>query len=101
MTVGELLSRISSEELTDWMAYEQMHGPLGPSRGDWHAALLAQVVTSTAWRGKGRRPQVRDFLLTWKGGGDSDPEAMEQLGRKLASRVGGTWTEGRAGGGES
>ncbi|MGW2545167.1 phage tail assembly protein T, partial [Kitasatospora sp. NPDC001574] len=28
------LDRISSAELTDWIAYERITGPIGPERGD-------------------------------------------------------------------
>lgn len=40
MTVAEMLARISSYELTEWAAYEQMTGPLGPS---WRDDVLAAI----------------------------------------------------------
>ena len=44
MTVDELLGRISAAELTEWQAFEQVDGPLGPRRGDQLAALTAYYV---------------------------------------------------------
>lgn len=99
MTVAELLGRISSEELTEWMAYELAEGPLGPARGDWHAALVASNAMNIARRGKGRTAKVTDFLLKWTTRGKSSSSATaassEAMGKMLASRLGGTWTEGR------
>lgn len=98
MTVAEMLGRISGAELADWQAYEEVNGPLGPRRGDWHAALIASTVASTVPRKGKKAPRLADFLLKWKGesrGKVADPAAMEAIGRQLASRMGGTWTEGR------
>ena len=44
MTVAELLSRISSRELTEWAVYERRTGPLGGRRGDIQAAIVAAAV---------------------------------------------------------
>lgn len=105
MTVAELLGRISGAELAEWMAYERAHGPLGPSRGDWQAALLASTIVNVNRGKKSRIAKIGDFLLAWRGGGDaaSTAEETERVGRMLASRLGGTWTEAtvrRATGGE-
>lgn len=101
MTVAELLDRISGEELTEWMAYEAATGPLGPSRGDWLAALVASVVVNTARGRKGREAKVTDFLLKWKTAAPAGPPS-EMLGQMLARRFGGTWDPGAsATGGET
>lgn len=100
MTVAELLDRISSDELTQWQAYELAHGPLGPLRGDWQAALIASTLVAVNRTKKGRQPKVADFLLAWKGNEAQDPKETERVGRMLASRLGGTWTEATVVGGE-
>lgn len=65
MTVAELLERISSAELAEWAAYERVAGPVGPVRGDLHAATVA-ATTANAGRGKkGRKARVRDFMPNW------------------------------------
>lgn len=96
MTVAELLARMSGEELADWLAYEEMEGPLGPGRGDWHAALISTTVANTVPRRKGKaRTKIADMMLKWKGGRSarqSDAQ-MEAIGRDLARRFGGTWEE--------
>lgn len=94
--MAELLARMSGEELADWMAYEELRGPLGPTRGDWQAAVISSTVASTIPRRKGRaRPKVADFLLKWKGSRSARQSAAESeaIGRELAKRVGGTWEE--------
>lgn len=65
MTVRELLSRMDSRELSEWMAYEQVTGPLGSERGDFQAALLATVVANSLKGKKGRRLRLKDFLPKW------------------------------------
>ncbi|PIB03927.1 hypothetical protein B1C81_35360 [Streptomyces sp. HG99] len=61
----ELLARISSSELAEWRAFEQLTGPLGGARGDVQAALIASVIAG-ANRGKGQRaPKVSDFMPRW------------------------------------
>jgi len=47
MTVEELQSRITRLEVLEWLAYERLNGPLGPVRGDYHAALISKVVADS------------------------------------------------------
>ncbi|MEV6544390.1 DUF4035 domain-containing protein [Streptomyces sp. NPDC051665] len=62
MTVADLDSRLASAELTEWMAYEKITGPLGRRRHDIQAATIASTVAN-ANRGKGgKKFEVRDFL---------------------------------------
>ncbi|WP_076784714.1 phage tail assembly protein T [Parafrankia discariae] len=96
MTVGELLARIDSREITAWAAYEQVHGPLGPVRGDYQAALIAATITNMLASKKGVRKKLADFLLEW----DHKPQTWEdQLAavRSMNKALGGTDTtsEGR------
>lgn len=103
MTVAEMLVRMSGQELADWQAYEQAHGPLGPVRGDWQAALIASVIANANRGRKGKQAKMKDFLLAWQSGATRmSAEETERVGAMLASRMGGTWTPPRqvAGGGE-
>ncbi|WP_299542016.1 hypothetical protein [uncultured Streptomyces sp.] len=69
----ELLARCSSEELTEWMAYEHVNGPIGGQRLDVLFAVLAATVSNTA-RGKGQRPkEPKDFLPKWDQGAAKEP----------------------------
>lgn len=61
MTVADLDSRLGSAELTEWMAFEKITGPLGRRRHDIQAAIIAATVAN-ANRGKGKKFEVRDFL---------------------------------------
>jgi len=69
MTVGEMLARVSSSELTEWAAYEQVFGPLGAVRDDIDMAILAATIYNAfAAKGKGKAPE--DFVPSW----DQAPE---------------------------
>jgi hypothetical protein len=61
MTVADLDSRLASAELTEWMAYEKITGPLGRRRHDIQAATIASTVANAS-RAKGHKFSVRDFL---------------------------------------
>ncbi|WUI00202.1 DUF4035 domain-containing protein [Spirillospora sp. NBC_00431] len=65
MTVGEMLARMTSTEVTEWMAYERIAGPLGPARADVQAAIVAATVANANRGKKGRRFHLRDFIPKW------------------------------------
>lgn len=76
MTVGRMLAEISSRELTEWMVYEQIAGPLGPVRGDYQAAQITANILNVN-RGKNRRGKtVGDVLMRWD---DHEPVSAEEL----------------------
>ena len=58
---------MSSRELTSWRAYEEVCGPLGPRRGDYHAAIVAATVINMMKGKKGRRVKPEDLLPPWDG----------------------------------
>lgn len=63
MTVGELLGRISSRELSEWMVYYMLE-PFGAERDNLHAGLVAAMVHNVnrdPKRGKAADPA--DFML--------------------------------------
>ncbi|MFH8369201.1 hypothetical protein [Streptomyces sp. NPDC018031] len=91
MTVAELLSRISSRELTEWAAYEQLTGPLGGRRGDIQAAIIAATVANSQ-RSRGRRAEPADFLPRWGRPRVMTPEAMWAAAVQATTALGGTIT---------
>lgn len=77
MTVGELLDRIDSREIPEWMAYERVAGPLGAARQD---ALFAQLMTLLANvnRPKNKRPyKTEQFVPKWDP--DAPPERKPEM----------------------
>jgi len=71
MTVEELQSRISRLEVLEWLAYERRNGPLGPGRGDYHAALISKVVADSQSK---KRSKLENFFFKWgvKRGGEQN-----------------------------
>lgn len=69
MTVGELLARISSRELGEWMAYYELE-PFGEPRADLRAGIVASTVANTARDARRRaRPfKPQDFMPKFAGG---------------------------------
>lgn len=64
MPVRELLARTSSMELSEWVAYERLTGPLDSRlRGDIAAGIVASTVANSG--GGKRKAKVSDFLPTW------------------------------------
>lgn len=47
----ELGQRISSHELSEWMAYEKVDGPIGDERNDYMSAVIAATFANI-YRGK-------------------------------------------------
>src|SRR5699024_5650184 len=92
MPVGEMLRRTSSAELTEWMAYEQMTGPLGPERQDILFAQLCAVVANSQRGKKDRKAKPKDFLLDWDRG-RGEPQTWQQqksIAQSLNAAFGGT-----------
>jgi hypothetical protein len=59
--VRELLASISSEELTEWMAFDQLD-PFGAQRDNMHAAVIANVL-ATVHAKEGHVFKINDFML--------------------------------------
>lgn len=88
MTVAELDYRMGSAELTEWMAYENMTGPLGRRRHDIQAATIAATIAN-ANRGKGgRKAKISDFLVSY-GRQASTPEQMLEKIKNINRAMGG------------
>lgn len=59
-----MLSRMSSREITEWMAYERVTGPLDVRlRNEITAGIIAATVANSA--GGKRSAKPADFLPTW------------------------------------
>lgn len=61
MTVAEMLDRIDSRELTEWVAYEHMFGPLGSQYADNQLASIEErlvfLTEVTGKRGSKQQPK--------------------------------------------
>lgn len=63
MTVQELLARMSSRELSEWMAYARVE-PFGEERADLRSGIVASILANVH-RPKGRKPlKPEDFVIT-------------------------------------
>ena len=49
----------------EWMAYEREVGPLGPQRGDFHAAEIALGIYNANRGKRGKKLKLTDFILKW------------------------------------
>lgn len=81
---------MSSSELSEWIAYEKVTGPLGAERGDIQAAIIATTVANVN-AGKGRKAKVKDFIPQWdrerKQTWEEQLAMVEKLNRKLGGAV--------------
>ncbi|MFJ6386452.1 DUF4035 domain-containing protein [Streptomyces sp. NPDC091972] len=87
MTVADLDMRLGSAELTEWMAYEKITGPLGRRRHDIQAATIASTVAN-ANRGRGKRFAVHDFIPAY-GLERQGPQEMLATIRSINRSMGG------------
>lgn len=88
MPVRELLSRTSSRELTEWMAYERVTGPLDSRlRTDIAAGIVAATVHNA--QGAKRKAKPSDFLPTWFKRRKSAAELWQEV-LKANSALGGS-----------
>lgn len=84
-TVAELGAALTSAELTEWLAYEQLE-PWGEERMDWRFAVLDSLLANQ-WRGRGDRPVMPEaFVPDFDGG-------REALERERAAAAWGRWAQ--------
>lgn len=89
MSVSELLASMSASELAEWMAYEEITGPLGPERGDIHAGIIASTIANVN-RKKGKRPyKPQEFMPTWDRPRANTPQQMANFLKSLTLGLGG------------
>lgn len=84
MPVGEMLARMSSQELTAWQAFDQVE-PVGPRRGDYHAALIASLIANVNRDPKRQPYRLEQFLLFQP----RTPQPPEVLRAKFLAAIGG------------
>lgn len=81
-TVAELLETLSPDELTEWLAFERLTGPIGPERADLQAALTPATVLSM-FRGKGEGAvNPADLVPGW-----GQRQAPEGQGKRAWGRL--------------
>jgi len=72
--VRELLGRMSSSEMSEWIAYAQIE-PFGEERADLRAAIIASTVANTARQRGSRAFKPEDFMPQF--GGRKAPDEQE------------------------
>lgn len=70
------------------MAYEKVTGPLGPDRGDQHAAVVASTIAN-AMRHKGRAYKVEDFVPRWGPKPERSSDELLSKATQIFSAMGG------------
>ena len=89
-SVAELLERLSSRELAEWMAFAQLE-PFGEERADLRSAIVASTMAN-AWRGKRQGPFTpKDFMPRFdpKVLSPQTAEEMERQAKRIAALFGG------------
>ena len=95
--MGELLDRVSSAELTEWMVFYRME-PFGMERGDLQAGIVAATVANVnrdpkkqkrAWEPADFMPQFADAIEGGAGGrGGKSPEELRRKWDKVLTAFG-------------
>ena len=85
MTVWELMHRIDSRELTEWMAYDILH-PLGAERLENAIGIVAHTVY-TMLKAEGNDLTVSDFVV--QHGKREEEQDVEAAARRMAAEFGG------------
>lgn len=90
MTVAELLGRISSRELSEWLAYAQVE-PFGPERADLRAGIIAATVANAHRdkKKKARPYQAKDFTPRFGQRRERSPETLLQKVEMINALLGG------------
>lgn len=90
MTVSDLLKRVSSLELAEWMAFYRLE-PFGEERDDLRTGIVASTVAETARDTKRRRrpyrpkdfmPQFDRMQQTW----EQQLAVVEMMNRALGGK---------------
>ena len=76
MTVEELLSKISSRELTEWMEYAKIE-PLSDERNDAMIGVLSALVANALSDKKGKKYKPEDFIPDY--GVEKEQTVEEQM----------------------
>lgn len=96
MTVQELLTRVSAQELAEWLAYYELE-PWGEWRADTRAGIVACTVANAHRNPKKQRKAYtpEDFMPDFTGERRKQaPGQMQELARMMAAAGYGTLREG-------
>ncbi len=78
MTVKELLGRITSAELSEWMVYNKLE-PFGENIADIRSGMIASTIANCN-RGKNQKPfKVDDFIIKRVGNEKTEVEKMQEI----------------------
>lgn len=72
---------MSSSELTEWMVFEKISGPIGRRRGDIQAATIAATIANANRSKKVKKAQISDFLINYERAG------RRKTGRELLASL--------------
>jgi hypothetical protein len=89
MTVADLDSRLGSAELTEWIAYESISGPLGRRRQDIQAATIAATIANGNRGKRGKKFKLSDFLIPYGKTEQKTPQQMLAAIKSLNKSMGG------------
>lgn len=84
------LEDVPSRELSEWIAYQRVRGPISPLRADALASMIVQAVYATVMP-KGKKPPAIDKIMPkWGGSGDekSEPLTPEEERAAIMRRLG-------------
>jgi len=88
MPVSELLRRISSREITEWMAFSQLE-PFGADAGFLGHAITSATVANVN-RAKGQKAyKASDFMPSFEGKKKQTVEEMLQFAQVVTIGLGG------------
>lgn len=85
-SVTELLSRVTSAEVTEWMAFERISGPLGGRRLDYATAMITKAIYDVNTK-KRKRRKLSDFLFKW-GGKRRRPRTADEMKQRVLEAFG-------------
>lgn len=102
MPVGEMLERMSAEELTEWQAYARIE-PFGEDRADLRAGMVASMVGNVNLK-KGAKPfkpaDFMPFIDKPDQGWQDQKQALQQFATRMRAASGDEsvlpdWAKGR------
>lgn len=93
MTVTELLGRVSSRELTEWMAYAQME-PFGEERGDIRQAITTSLIANVHRDPKKGKEYTPEDFMPFSEKPDPEEAQRQALRDKLMGLGGGKREQG-------
>ncbi len=86
MTVEELGVRMSSRELSEWLAFERIE-PFGDVRADIRQAMTTMFIANQ-WRKKGQPPIEIDAFLPYLPKAQASDQSILSLAKTLGAACG-------------